>query len=132
MVYNPKDQQVIMFGGTVGDRGEPLGDTWAYDYSTNTCIDLAPASGPSPRAWHAMAYAADFDNGVILLFGGGPTDSDPVGGRYLDLQPRRQRLVLTPNARSTLQPHPNRSLGIRRSRIGPSAFQGQRLRGTKS
>ena len=76
MVYDPDDRRMILFGGTVGDRGEALGDTWAFDYGSNTWTDLSPPSGPSSRAWHAMAYAPDY-GGVIVLFGGGPTDSEP-------------------------------------------------------
>lgn len=54
-------------GGGIAE--ESRADTWAFDAKTNTWTDLAPASGPSPRGWNAMACA---DGVVIVLFGGGP------------------------------------------------------------
>jgi hypothetical protein len=81
MVYDPAGRRMILFGGTVGDRGEPLGDTWAFDYGTNTWSDLAPVSAPSPRAWHAMAYESVY--GVMVMFGGGPTEATWADGTWI-------------------------------------------------
>jgi hypothetical protein len=73
MAYAPGIDRVILFGGT-GAGEEPFGDTWAYDYETNTWTELAPANAPSPRGWHAMAVnPAD---GTIVLFGGGAVRED--------------------------------------------------------
>jgi len=70
MVYDPVGRRMILFGGTVGVAEEPRGDTWALDANANTWTELSPEAAPSPRGWHAMAYAAD--GRVIVLFGGGP------------------------------------------------------------
>jgi N-acetylneuraminic acid mutarotase len=87
MVYDSEGRRMILFGGLddIGpdDQGEgwtydgafdewdhTLADTWAFDPATDTWSELAPASAPSPRGWHAMAYEAE--TGLIVLFGGGP------------------------------------------------------------
>ena len=72
MVYDPMRRRMILFGGQTpleGGRSVLQGDTWAYDYVTNTWTHLAPVLAPGPRAWHAMAH--DADSGMIVLFGGG-------------------------------------------------------------
>lgn len=71
MVYDQAREQMILFGGTTFPEEDPLGDTWAYDPKTNRWTELAPAGGPDPRGWHAMAYDPRRD--VIVLFGGGPS-----------------------------------------------------------
>lgn len=71
MVYDSKSARMILFGGAVGPAlaEQPLGDTWAYDYRTNTWTELKPQGAPTARGWHAMAY--DAANGLVVLFGGG-------------------------------------------------------------
>lgn len=71
MAYDPKTDRVILFGGAAGpqDRETPFGDTWTYDYNTNTWTELTLQSAPGPRGWHAMAY--DTPSGTVVLFGGG-------------------------------------------------------------
>ena len=81
MAYDPKTDRVILFGGVAGRQEEPLGDTWAYDYDTNTWTGLSPATAPGPRAWHAMAY--DPGAGVIVLFGGGRTRDEATAETWL-------------------------------------------------
>lgn len=71
MAYDPVGRRMILFGGAVGFAEQPRHDTWAFDTSTNRWMELAPASAPSPRGWHAMAY--DADSRVIVLIGGGPS-----------------------------------------------------------
>ncbi len=68
MAYDPKSDRMILFGGA-GLGEKPLGDTWTYDYDTNTWAELTPQPTASARGWHAMAY--DSDSGAIVLFGGG-------------------------------------------------------------
>jgi hypothetical protein len=88
IVYDPVGRQLILFGGLddvdredQGGEGwthdgafdewdHTLADTWAFDPATNTWAELAPASAPSPRGWHDMAY--ETETGLIVLFGGGP------------------------------------------------------------
>jgi N-acetylneuraminic acid mutarotase len=71
MAYDPASGRTILFGGMSGNfgLGEPLGDTWAFDYETNTWTELSPAEAPSARGFHAMAYNPADE--TIVLFGGG-------------------------------------------------------------
>jgi hypothetical protein len=55
---------VVLFGG-VDSNWVHNGETWEWDGSAWT---LRAASGPGPRAWHALAY--DSARGVTVLFGG--------------------------------------------------------------
>jgi N-acetylneuraminic acid mutarotase len=80
LAYDPTIDRVILFGGT--DAAErPFDDTWAYDYESNTWTELAPATAPSPRGWHAMAYS-EMDQKVVL-FGGGPTHTQFLADTWL-------------------------------------------------
>ena len=56
--------QVLLFGGYDGARD---GETWVYDLSDNNWTNMAPATGPSARYWHAMA---SLGGDQVLLFGG--------------------------------------------------------------
>lgn len=71
MVYSDNLKQVILFGGIYESRGQEdaLGDTWAYDFTTNTWSELHPTESPSERGWHRMVYNHSADR--IVLFGGG-------------------------------------------------------------
>lgn len=91
MEYEPTTDRVILFGGVHGPflAEVPFDDTWAYDYESNTWTELKPATAPSARGWHAMAYSA-LDR-TIVLFGGGQNRSaygtdtwlfDPVTGEW--------------------------------------------------
>lgn len=69
MAYDAGAQRTVLFGGA--DVGEaPMGDTWLLDLQGGRWIPVQ-TSGPSARAWHAMAY--DADQRVVVLFGGGET-----------------------------------------------------------
>lgn len=70
MVYDPVGERLILFGGTRANVADPLGGTWAFDAVTNTWTELPTPSAPGQRGWHAMAF--DSQDGVIVLFGGGP------------------------------------------------------------
>jgi hypothetical protein len=73
MAYDSRLGRVILFGGAV-PWGGALADTWAFDHANDTWTDLKPASAPSPRDEHAMAY--DSESGVTVLFGGGTNYRD--------------------------------------------------------
>ena len=66
MAYDAESDRVILYGGTrpAGDNGE----TWAYDFNTDTWTSMEPTTRPSPRHSVAMAYDAESDR--IVLFGG--------------------------------------------------------------
>lgn len=78
MVYHPKLDKVIVFGGVVldstGFEGTLVDQTWAYDFNANTWTLLEPGTSPTARAKHAMAYHGVTDK--IILFGG------VIGGLY--------------------------------------------------
>jgi hypothetical protein len=81
MAYDPGTDRMILFGGVTGGQEEPLADTWAYDYDTNTWTELSPAMSPSARGWHALAY--DPEAGAIVLFGGGRTRDEATAETWL-------------------------------------------------
>ena len=71
MVYDPRSERMILFGGVRPDSEYPHADTWAYDCSSNTWAEMAPDTYPSERGWHAAVYSTKEDR--VVLFGGGPS-----------------------------------------------------------
>lgn len=71
MAYDSESERVVLFGG-LGQQ--PLSDTWAYDFSTNTWAKMSPTSGPDALASSAMTYDAESDR--VILFGGATLGSD--------------------------------------------------------
>jgi N-acetylneuraminic acid mutarotase len=68
MAYDPNGRRFIVFGG-IGDTGEPLNETWAYDPAKNVWTNLRPKGVlPSPRSSHT--FARDETSGRLVLFGG--------------------------------------------------------------
>lgn len=76
MTYDAAADRVIVFGGAVPPADpssaefpwEIAGDTWTYDYHTNTWEAMEPAEAPSPRNYSAMVY--DPTSNRSILFGG--------------------------------------------------------------
>jgi N-acetylneuraminic acid mutarotase len=66
MVYDSANQKIILFGGNSAEGY--MDDTWVYDYTNNTWIELNPTIHPSPRYWHSMIYDTISQKGI--LFGG--------------------------------------------------------------
>src|SRR5207249_3986926 len=75
MTYDAQSDRVILFGGE--DTAAVLGDTWAYDFSSNGWTNADPATRPVRRVYHAMAYDAQSDR--VIFFGG-----DLAGGLFND------------------------------------------------
>lgn len=73
MAYDAARQQVVLFGGS-SSNFTFLGDTWVYSCATHTWTQKFPASSPSARAAHAMAY--DPNSQLVVLYGGSSTLSD--------------------------------------------------------
>ncbi|MFX1578453.1 MAG: Kelch repeat-containing protein [Promethearchaeota archaeon] len=67
MVYDSESDVCILFGG-IPDGGSFVGDTWAYDYNTNTWTNMSPLVSPSNRV-SSMAY--DIESDRVVLYGGG-------------------------------------------------------------
>lgn len=66
MAYDAESDRLILFGG--GSPWFMYGDTWAYDYNTDTWEEMSPENPPSPRGMYATAYDAESDR--VLLWGG--------------------------------------------------------------
>lgn len=70
MVYHAASSRVLLFGGfQPGGTGVLLNDTWEWD--GDEWRQQSPATRPSPRAHHAMAY--DVVRARTVLFGGTTT-----------------------------------------------------------
>jgi hypothetical protein len=67
MAYDSANNVVILFGGRDA-KGSFLHDTWAYELSTNTWINMTSDTHPPARDGAMMAY--DSDNNVVVMFGG--------------------------------------------------------------
>ena len=72
MVYDSQRNRVVMFGGA--DISNVLNDTWTWDGTSWTNLNLSPA--PSPREGHSMAYNSQ--TGSILVFGGFGAPPGPI------------------------------------------------------
>lgn len=70
MVYDSESDRVIMFGGLFHTETSDkfYGDTWAYDYNTNTWKEMHPVVAPSARSYAAVAYDSKLDR--VVMFGG--------------------------------------------------------------
>jgi len=93
MAYDPVTRQMILFGG-IDDIDTYFGDTWAYDFATNSWLNLNPAGQvPAGRYGHTLVY--DADSGRVLLFGGWGNDGsfsdtwvyDPQSNTWAELAP---------------------------------------------
>ncbi len=78
MAYHPPSGKIILFGGANGGQvnlnngfaNTPFyNDTWEFDPVTEQWTLLAPATTPSARAGHVMAYSPTL--GKLVMFGGG-------------------------------------------------------------
>ncbi|HOX05331.1 MAG TPA: hypothetical protein PK280_02935 [Planctomycetota bacterium] len=78
LVYDPKNQCLVMFGGHTGlvrldlqtpenKGGEPgrLNDTWIYDCKTRQWRDASKGTRPPPTLWPGVVY--DPVSGLVLL-----------------------------------------------------------------
>jgi len=67
LAFDPVNNVAVLFGG-INDQENSLGDTWVYDYLTDTWTKLSPAQSPGGRDRGAMVY--DAKEGVFVLYGG--------------------------------------------------------------
>jgi hypothetical protein len=78
MVYDSYKKATILFGGNHGPNGADTDfrDTWYYNSTNNTWVQLYPANTPHQREFHQMFY--DSSANSIILTGG----YDGVPGNY--------------------------------------------------
>jgi len=67
LVYDPENQQIILFGGYNMENGE-LDDMWVYDCTNNIWRELHLAKKPLARSGQEMVYNSI--NRKFILFGG--------------------------------------------------------------
>ena len=71
MAFDSVRGVTVLFGGSLNPSlGDALGDTWEYDGTTWTRVNVG---GPIPRSHHAMAFHAS--TGETVLFGGQPANN---------------------------------------------------------
>jgi N-acetylneuraminic acid mutarotase len=72
MAYDSESDRVILFGGFNGEGvNEPddyFGDSWAYDFNSDTWENLTTTGSPSARGVPSISY--DSESERIVLFGG--------------------------------------------------------------
>lgn len=66
MAYDQASDRVILFGGD--DGVDVFGDTWAYDYESDSWTRMSPATSPPRRTYSWMVYDSRRDR--MVLFGG--------------------------------------------------------------
>jgi hypothetical protein len=66
MAYDAASDRVILFGGAPASG--VLGDTWAYDYESDTWTEMSPPTSPLARTYSWMVYDPNRD--LMILFGG--------------------------------------------------------------
>lgn len=67
MAYDAESDRTILFGGLPQVTSKDFG-TWAYDYNTNTWLEMNPVGDPGYIKKHHMMYIETIDR--MLLFGG--------------------------------------------------------------
>ncbi len=73
MEYDAQSKKTVMFSGLeMWPDGDYPDDTWIYDSTFNNWTEVFPASSPSGRAGHRMAYDSESDR--IIMFGGRAPD----------------------------------------------------------
>ncbi|TRO48323.1 hypothetical protein E2P65_03095 [Candidatus Bathyarchaeota archaeon] len=69
MVYDPVNDRTLLFGGAVYENSYTFfDDLWAYDYASNTWIEIDCGPGPSGRFNFMMVYVPGIHG--LFLFGG--------------------------------------------------------------
>jgi hypothetical protein len=78
LVYDPVNERLMMFGGTSGGSpAQVYGDTWIFDWGTESWRALEVEPHPPPRMDYGMVYVPELEG--FILFGGWNT-----GGRLDD------------------------------------------------
>lgn len=76
MTYLPFEDRVILFGGYDIYADTVRGETWAYDFNSNTWSNMEPAISPPPRVYHTLTW--DLPSNRAIVFGGVSYPYEPV------------------------------------------------------
>jgi len=106
LIYDPVNERLILFGGSEWDDDIFYDDTWTYDYSSNTWVELNPTNRPPQRFNPGIAYIADRQ--AILIFGGYRTPDRHLNDTWLfDVKTDTWREIEPSNS-----PTPRSSMGM--------------------
>ncbi|MHA1466297.1 MAG: Kelch repeat-containing protein [Candidatus Heimdallarchaeaceae archaeon] len=77
VAYDSESEKIISFGGSHADH-VVSNQTWIYDYTENTWVQVTPSNIPMMRESTKMVYDSESD--VVIMFGGSLNDdSNPNG-----------------------------------------------------
>ncbi|MFW9849775.1 MAG: Kelch repeat-containing protein, partial [Candidatus Thorarchaeota archaeon] len=68
--YDSESDRIVLFGGS--DGSGIWGDTWIFDYNTETWIEQSPSTSPEHRSRHGSAYDSQSDR--VVIYGGTKVD----------------------------------------------------------
>jgi N-acetylneuraminic acid mutarotase len=82
MAYDIQSDRIVLFLELLDPSGRgteytPAGETWTYDFNTNTWMDMEPTDAPFGMLGAQMAYDAESDR--VILFGGLDADVFETG-----------------------------------------------------
>jgi N-acetylneuraminic acid mutarotase len=66
--YDVESDRIILFGGYSINRDEMYQDTWAFDFNSDSWVEMKPAARPPGQNFHSMTYHVKADR--VLLWGG--------------------------------------------------------------
>ena len=76
MAYDIQSDRVILFMGNLHEF-QPTSETWAYDYNTDSWVNMEPTKAPFGFFGARMAYDAESDR--MILFGGMDVEAAGAG-----------------------------------------------------
>jgi N-acetylneuraminic acid mutarotase len=76
IVYDAESDRIILFGGLNPISFEYYNDTWAYDYNSDTWIEMKPLLSPPGRNFQSITYDTKADR--VLTWGGFDNEYKPV------------------------------------------------------
>lgn len=68
LAYDLESDRIILFGGYSISRDEMYQDTWAYDFNSDSWVEMKPAIHPPGQNFHSMTYDVKADR--VILWGG--------------------------------------------------------------
>ncbi|HEY9122390.1 MAG TPA: kelch repeat-containing protein [Brevefilum sp.] len=75
MVYDEGSDRMVLFGGIKFSTWSFYEDTWAYDYNSDSWVEMHPAIHPQVRNYQAMTYDSKED--LVLVSGTYGVDGMP-------------------------------------------------------